>query len=1274
MPARRAAAALSALLLALSTAARGADTDMAIDEIFYHPSSDCQEEEFIELVNRGTGRVDLGGWEFLEGVPFRFPPGAFADPGEYIVVARNPAVLQSVFGPITRLYGPWGAWPLGDGRLASLSDDGEDIVLVNSAGEEVNRVEYNDKFPWPSSADGGGPSLEQIDLHLANDKAGNWRAAGDRGPRWQLYRTTGQAKDSTLRLSLTGGGAYLVDDVAVEPVAGGANLVANGGFEDPGGWVPGGNHSASARVSGDAHGGSAAMRIEATGPGSLTDAVLQQVPGLVLDGPVYALSFWARRIEPGVSLTVGFDGRSAGFDRSEDIGAVSPAGSSSYDAAADTYTVNGSGDDIWGSADAFRFVSGPLSGDGSIEAEVRWSASPNSWGKAGLMIRESAAPSSRHAMAILSRDFGLRLQFRSDTGGQSSDYAGPASAGPARLRLTRQGDTFIAEADLGGGFSEFSRTEIPMTSSTRIGIMVTAHQNGSLATGLFRQVASQGLKVMTPATEEGPAVSATPGLPNTQLADHAPPYIRKVAAQPPSPASSQAVAVEARVDDPDGVTAVTSVVLEYQAVAPGHYIRITDPEYYQNWTAVPMKDDGTGGDAEAGDGLYTALIPGMPNRTLVRYRISAVDAAGASTRAPFSDDECPNFAYFVYDGVPDYVARTRSAFGAVPHVHPASDLLDLPVYHLITVGGDLDECWYKVTDFNDSTFRWRGTFVFAGEVYDHVYYRLRGGVWRYVYPKRYMKIKFLHGHHFLGLDNFGVPDPKRRSRLNLNAVIGNPSAGLGIRGECGIYETLAFSIMRWMGVPAPRTTWVHYRIVRGESEAGADQYSGDFFGIYLDVEQPDSKFLESQGLPEGNLYKMEAGWSKEVSNCDPADDSDIRTFTTGLGSSGGNPGKAWVDRNVDVGEYLSYHAVVLMAQHYDISAGKNYYYYHQPDLDRWLVLPWDTDLTFNANYGGDGSDPFTGPVIGTNPATNGLQFKNRLREGVDLVFKEKRLFPIIDGYRKLIEGIVRADRDRWDNGAIPPYAPLAQRVSELKSWIHNRLTYLAGVSADSAIPAAPSITSPAPRAKLAPGALAFTSSNFSDAAGDTHARSQWIATRVALYDEEGLAGPPAAASLPLEVLTAEDELSPAWDSGATSTDLTSVVIPPEALDLTPGAIYRVRVRYQDQTQRWSHWSAAVEFEISAAGGFRRGDANADGQRDIADAIHILFFLFGGGADLACSKSADVDDSGALDLTDPVALLDFLFLEGAQPAEPFAACGPDPTADELLCVSFDPCGL
>ena len=94
---------------------------------------------------------------------------------------------------------------------------------------------------------------------------------------------------------------------------------------------------------------------------------------------------------------------------SADIGWVAVRGSTRI--ANGIYTVRASGADIWGTRDEFRFVYARLSRDGEITARVDSLSAPNSWTKAGVMIRETLSASSRFAYTLVSAGNGV--DFRS---------------------------------------------------------------------------------------------------------------------------------------------------------------------------------------------------------------------------------------------------------------------------------------------------------------------------------------------------------------------------------------------------------------------------------------------------------------------------------------------------------------------------------------------------------------------------------------------------------------------------------------------------------------------------------------------------------------------------------------------------------------------------------------------------------------------------------------------------------------------------------------------
>lgn len=82
--------------------------------------------------------------------------------------------------------------------------------------------------------------------------------------------------------------------------------------------------------------------------------------------------------------------------------------------------------------------------------------------------------------------------------------------------------------------------------------------------------------------------------------------------------------------------------------------------------------------------------------------------------------------------------------------------------------------------------------------------------------------------------------------------------------------------------------------------------------------------------------------------------------------------------------------------------------------------------------------------------------------------------------------------------------------------------------------------------------------------------------------------------------------------------------------------------------------------------FVRGDANGDGQIDVADVVYQLLTLFAGGPASRCPDAADTNDDGTSDVSDAVFLLRYLFLGGDPPPLPFPLPGLDPTEDTVSC--------
>src|SRR5512140_1758188 len=100
------------------------------------------------------------------------------------------------------------------------------------------------------------------------------------------------------------------------------------------------------------------------------------------------------------------------------------------------FTVTGSGNDIWDSADAFRFVYVTNSGNASVVARVLSVQNTHVWAKAGVMIRGSLDANAVNAFFAVTPGNGVTFQYRSSTGGGCNNSTASGSA-PYWVKLVR---------------------------------------------------------------------------------------------------------------------------------------------------------------------------------------------------------------------------------------------------------------------------------------------------------------------------------------------------------------------------------------------------------------------------------------------------------------------------------------------------------------------------------------------------------------------------------------------------------------------------------------------------------------------------------------------------------------------------------------------------------------------------------------------------------------------------------------------------------------------
>lgn len=169
----------------------------------------------------------------------------------------------------------------------------------------------------------------------------------------------------------------------------------------------------------------------------------------------------------------------------QDVGNVGITGSSGI--IDDTFTLQGSGSDIWGNEDSFSFVSQTFRGDCVITARLVSMSNTDYWAKAGLMMRESNAANAKNVSILVTPEGGgTRLQWRDSQGGETGDHQLSGSNAPLWLRIVRSGDTFTTwQSNDGESWTNSHAVTMAMDSEVLVGLAVTSHINGALNTAIF---------------------------------------------------------------------------------------------------------------------------------------------------------------------------------------------------------------------------------------------------------------------------------------------------------------------------------------------------------------------------------------------------------------------------------------------------------------------------------------------------------------------------------------------------------------------------------------------------------------------------------------------------------------------------------------------------------------------------------------------------------------------------------------------------------------------
>ena len=164
---------------------------------------------------------------------------------------------------------------------------------------------------------------------------------------------------------------------------------------------------------------------------------------------------------------------------------------------AGTYTVTGSGTDIWGNLDEFHFAYKMLTGAGSIIARVESVENTNGWAKAGVMVRETHDGGSKHAFACVTPANGVAAQGRTDTDAASFNTNEGGITAPYWVKLERSISGLFTVSHSADGSSWLPVAgavpeKISMSSNAYIGLALTSHEADQSCQAVFSNVTTTG--------------------------------------------------------------------------------------------------------------------------------------------------------------------------------------------------------------------------------------------------------------------------------------------------------------------------------------------------------------------------------------------------------------------------------------------------------------------------------------------------------------------------------------------------------------------------------------------------------------------------------------------------------------------------------------------------------------------------------------------------------------------------------------------------------------
>ena len=490
----------------------------------------------------------------------------------------------------------------------------------------------------------------------------------------------------------------------------------------------------------------------------------------------------------------------------------------------------------------------------------------------------------------------------------------------------------------------------------------------------------------------------TPGTINSVAINDTAPLILDVKHRPRIPGPNDLVVIRAEIID-ELDTGIT-VTLHYRVDTSVYEGVDVYPDYDPNeYNELPMFDDGTHGDNEAGDGDYAAQIPAQPHGTIVEFFIEAGDEAVNLRTYP-----APSFK----DGIPEQV--TNLLYHVDETIDPNAEWVpgSQPIYYLIMTGMEWGRLEYigSNSSLDGPDSQMNATFISVDGVDKKTRYNV-------------------------GVRNRGHgtrDDPPNNYRLNLpHDRAWKDVTSINLNTKYTYLQLVGNAIFRMSNLAQSETTAVQVRI---NGQNILSEYPGDWdqnYGSYVHVEVVDGDFTDNHYPDDGdgNAYKCmrithQADLRYEGTDPDPyrnnyfkrtntaADDwSDLIELTNVLSNTPDENYVEEVNRVLKVEQWLRLIAINALIDNAETTLangnGDDYYLYCGIEDPRFVLIQHDLDSVFGLgqSIGSTTNGIFDATAI---PALDRLlthpQFVPRyywhLKNLIDTTFSAERFGPFVD--------------------------------------------------------------------------------------------------------------------------------------------------------------------------------------------------------------------------------------------------------------------------------------